>query len=259
MNRQVIDAHLHLDHYKENEIEQIIRDLSIESYPALISVSYHLQSCKQNLSLARKHSQVKPAFGFHPEQKLPTAQEQQLLFQWMAEHVEDMVAVGEIGLPYYTRKEAPALKIEGYISLLEQFLVFAKKWNKPVVLHAVYEDADLVCDLLEQHHIRNAHFHWFKGAAPTIERMIRHGYLISVTPDVVYEPEIQALVKKYPLEKIMVETDGPWPFEGPFKGMMTHPRMIHESVKVIAEIKNEDLERVYQQLYQNTINFYKLY
>ncbi|GIN73638.1 TatD-related deoxyribonuclease [Bacillus sp. J14TS2] len=258
MERPVIDAHIHLDHYEENEVEKIIQDLPVESYPALIAVSYHLQSCKQNLALAKRDPQVRPAFGFHPEQPLPATQELQALIQWMEEHVADMVAVGEIGLPYYTRKETPELKIEGYLELVEQFLAFAKKWEKPVVLHAVYEDADLVCDLLEKHHIDNAHFHWFKGADATIERMRRQGYFISVTPDVVYEPEIQALVNKYPLEKMMVETDGPWPFEGPFKGKLTHPRMIHESIKVIADIKNEELEHVYQQLYQNTIKFYRL-
>ncbi|KRG16232.1 TatD family hydrolase [Lederbergia galactosidilytica] len=257
MNKQVIDAHIHLDHYDENEIEQIIRE-PIEKYPAMISVSYHLSSCKQNLSLAQKYSQVKPAFGFHPEQELPTEQERLALLKWMEEHVESMVAVGEIGLPYYTRNETPGLKMEGYIEVLEELLVFAKRWDKPVILHAVYDDADLVCDLLENHQITNAHFHWFKGADSTIERMIQQGYFISVTPDIGYEPEIQALVKKYPLEKIMVETDGPWPFAGPFEGKMTHPSMIHESVKMIAKIKGEELDSVYQQLYQNTMNFYRL-
>ena len=71
----------------------------------------------------------------------------------MAEHADEMVAVGEVGLPYYARLEAES---EGrpwdnrpYAYLLEQFIAFAKKHHKPVILHAVYEDADIACDLLE--------------------------------------------------------------------------------------------------------------
>lgn len=104
-------------------------------------------------------------------------------------------------------------------------------------MHAVYDDAPMACDLLEKHSIEKVHFHWFKGDGKTIERMIANGYFISVTPDVVYEQEIQQIVNAYPLERIMIETDGPWPFEGPFKGKMTHPAMMAESVKQIAKIK----------------------
>ncbi len=29
--------------------------------------------------------------------------------------------------------------MEGYIEVLEELLVFAKRWDKPVILHAVYD------------------------------------------------------------------------------------------------------------------------
>ena len=73
-----------------------------------------------------------------------------------------MIAVGEVGLPYYLHKENP-FPIEGYIQILETFITFAKSVQKPIILHAVYEDASLVCDLLEKHSMKKAHFHWFKG------------------------------------------------------------------------------------------------
>ena len=36
---------------------------------------------------------------------------------------------------------------------------------------------------------------------------------------------------------MMVETDGPWPFEGPFQDKLTHPSMIHHSIQTITNIK----------------------
>ena len=252
---KIIDAHIHLDHYNMEDIEHIL--YKDDALDALIAVSYDLDSCKQNLLLAQKHPKLKPAFGWHPEQELIPDHEFAELIDWMTRHQQEMIAVGEVGLPYYLHKEH-SFPMEGYIERLETFLSFAKSMQKPIVLHAVYEDAPLVCDLLEKHSIHKAHFHWFKGDQKTIKRMAQNGYFISVTPDVCYEKEIAELVHSYPLEQMMVETDGPWPFDGPFKGMLTHPSMIHRSIQMIADIKKMPINMVYKQLYKNTKTFYEI-
>ena len=88
--------------------------------------------------------------------------------------------------------------------------------------------------------------------------MMENGYYISVTPDVVYKEKIQKIVHSYPLEKIMIETDGPWPFEGPFWGKMTHPDMMKKSITMIAKIKTLSETEVSKIVYENTKKFYKI-
>jgi TatD DNase family protein len=88
--------------------------------------------------------------------------------------------------------------------------------------------------------------------------MIHNGYFISVTPEVVYEKEIQDLAQAYPLEQMMVETDGPWPFEEPFKGRMTSPLMIHQSIETISRLKQISIGESYQQLLFNTKDFFDI-
>ncbi|WP_144463092.1 TatD family hydrolase [Siminovitchia fortis] len=257
--KKIIDSHIHLDLYTGKETEEILEGMDSAGCTDLISVSFHLESCLHNLRLAEKYRRVHAAFGFHPEQELPADEDLQDLLSWMEKHQEQMVAIGEVGLPYYLRSEKGAnFSIGGYIELLEQFIVKARQWDKPVILHAVYDDAPITCDLLEKHGVEKAHFHWFKGDSKTVRRMIANGWFISVTPDVVYEQEIQELVKAYPLDQMMVETDGPWRFEGPFSGKMTHPNMIHKAIDGIASIKKYRLEEVYETLYKNTADFYQL-
>lgn len=258
-----IDAHIHLDMYDEESAKLIIAELEASQVQALIAVSRHLDSCnatKQLKSLAP--GRIFAAYGFHPEQELPTTDQLEALIDWMSEHVSDMIAVGEIGLPYYTRHEieeaGQVFDVAPYIGLLERFLQLAAQWDKPVVLHAVYEDADVACALLAKYGITKAHFHWFKGSDETVERMIGAGYYISITPDVLYEEEIRTLVRNYPLELMMVETDGPWPFEGPFSGEETHPRMIHAVIEQIAELKGKTVQETAAILFRNTNHFYKL-
>jgi TatD DNase family protein len=255
---QKIDAHIHLDHYTDHEAKCIIEDSP--SIEALLSVSWDLQSCERNLQLARKYSKVKPAFGFHPEQELPSPSQLNELLAWITEHHKDMAAIGEVGLPYYLREEQKVSKrqYDEYIDMLETFIKAAKQWDKPIILHAVYNDAPIVCELLERYSVKKAHFHWFKGDEKTIARMMHNGYYISVTPDIVYETEIQQLVQTYPLEQIMVETDGPWPFEGPFKSKMTHPNMMEESIKMIAKIKSMLAEEVSKTVLNTTRLFYEI-
>ncbi|WP_035445331.1 TatD family hydrolase [Bacillus sp. UNC41MFS5] len=251
----MIDAHIHLDRYQDEEIKRIVLDSA--HIEALISVSFHLDSSKRNLLLSQKYKKVNPAFGYHPEQSLPSENELNGLLNWMDDHRDEMIAVGEVGLPYYLRQEQ-GISIASYLEVLEVFIRKAKIWDKPIVLHAVYDDAPLVCDLLEKYSVSKAHFHWFKGNQKTIDRMIRNGYHISITPDVVYEQEIQQLVSVYPLELMMVETDGPWPFEGPFAGKMTHPNMMEESISKIALLKKLSAEDVSDILHQNTKGFYQI-
>lgn len=258
MKQAIIDAHVHLDMYEHEDQQKILHDLNHQCVETLIAVSNHSESAKRNLELARRDTRVKPALGYHPEQPLPTDGEVEELVRMLHDEQESVVAVGEVGLPYYLRKEHPWIHVESYLSLLEVFVKEAALLQKPIILHAIYDDADPVCDLLEKYSIKKAHFHWFKGEGKTVERMIRNGYSISFTPDCVYEEEIQGLIEQYPLDLMMVETDGPWPFEGPFQGNITYPWMIHESVKKIAEVKHIQLNQAYTALLENTKQFYSM-
>jgi TatD DNase family protein len=258
-----IDAHIHLDKYEPDIQHSMLSELEEYGIQGLVAVSMNLASCQENRELQRRFPrQVFPAYGFHPEQELIAGEELDQLFAWIREHRDGMVAVGEVGLPYYERKQAEAagrsFELAPYIRLLDRFIALAAELKKPVVLHAVYEDAKIACDLLEKHNVRNAHFHWFKGDEETVRRMAQSGYYVSFTPDIVYEAEIRALAEMYPLDQMMVETDGPWPFEGPFQGRQTHPRMISSVVGEIAGIKGISERAAAETILQNTKRFYQI-
>jgi TatD DNase family protein len=260
---KVIDAHIHLDLYSTDERKLVLAQLGSE-VEAVIAVSLHEESCRTNLELARQFpGKYYSAFGYHPEQAIPDKDTLDHLFSWINEHRSEAIAIGEVGLPYYNRTDAESrgeqFDLKPYIDLLEQFVRLAKQLDKPIILHAVYEDADIVCDLLEQYGVVAAHFHWFKGSELTVERMAQNGYYISITPDVLYEEEIRQLVRQYPLNQLMVETDGPWPFEGPFEGRVTLPNMVREVVAEIALLKGLDLSEASELLYENTRRFYQIY
>jgi TatD DNase family protein len=257
------DAHLHLDSYPDDEREAVLHEAFAEGIAAVVSVSMHFNSCIANRGIAESYpGRVHPAYGFHPEQPLPGGEEADRLFRWIRERYMEgeRFAIGEVGLPYYSRTEAERrgerFDEAPYLALLDRFAALAAELDRPIVLHAVYEDADKALDILASHHVRRAHFHWFKGPQHTVSRMIEAGCFISVTPDVLYEQEIQRLVRQYPIELMMTETDGPWPFEGPFAGLRTKPAMVREVAKAIADLKGMPLEMAEAQLLRNVLAFY---
>lgn len=254
----IIDAHLHLDQYKDKDIKAIIKENKQWGVEAVITVSTNQASAEKNLHLSQVESTVFPAFGYHPEQPLPTETELVDLLSWMNSHCHQMVAVGEVGLPYYLRQNH-VVDYDAYKELLTLFIEKAAEWHLPIVLHAIYRDAEVACDLLETYSIKQAHFHWFKGNEKTIERLRANGYHISFTPDICYKPARKSLVERYPLELIMVETDGPWPFGGPFAGMQTRPKMIRHSVDMIAKLKNMPVDELSPIIRDNTQAFYRLH
>jgi TatD DNase family protein len=260
-----MDAHLHVDLYPEEEREALLAAAFAEGVEAVIAVSMHLQSSALNREIALRYDgRVHPAYGFHPEQPLPAEAELDELFAWirLRHAAGERFAIGEVGLPYYTRLEASQAGMpfdeKPCLELLERFAALAGELDRPIVLHAVYEDAGKACDILERHGVRRAHFHWFKGSEAVVRRMADSGYMVSITPDVAYEEEIQRLVGQYPIEQLMVETDGPWPFEGPYAGKPTRPAMAADAARHIADIKRMPAQLAAVILLANTRRFYGL-
>ncbi|WP_019420983.1 TatD family hydrolase [Paenibacillus sp. OSY-SE] len=257
----MVDSHIHLDLYPPEDTAALEQALEAPGLDYVVAVSMGLESGKRTKAWAERYpGRVLPAYGFHPEQTLPADAELASLLAWMDAHGEDMIAVGEVGLPYYMRQEAleqgRPFERQPYMELLEHFVKRAAAWNKPIVLHAVYDDAPLVIDLLERSSVKKAHFHWFKGDVRTVEQMTRNGYFVSFTPDIVYEEEIQALARRYPVEQAMTETDGPWPFEGPCAGQVTVPSMVREVAGTWARIHAMDISEAAELLRNNARRCY---
>lgn len=250
-----IDSHIHIDQYKNEEKSRLLKEVeNSKEIKGLIAVSMNYQSCKETLSLAKKYPFIHPAVGFHPEQQIHK-EECERIYQLIEQYTEEIVAIGEVGLPYYLRKEDENISLDPYIAVLKRFIELASEYDLPIVLHAVYEDADIVCDLLEEYKVLRAHFHWFKGSEETMKRMMGNGYYISITPDILHKEKIRKIVSYYPLEYMMVETDGPWEFQ---ESTITHPCMIKDVIEEVSVIKKMPVEKVAEQIYKNTVRFYQL-
>lgn len=252
----VIDSHIHIETYCRSDREQIINSLKKNNIYGLISVSNNLTSLKKLLKIANQYPSIKPCAGYHPEQQLPNELEIDELIHYTRASHSFIYGIGEVGLPYYIRENEADFNKRPYIDLLEKFIILAKELDKPLNLHAIYEDTKLVCELLKKHDYHKAHFHWTKTDFKTLTLMKERGYFISITPDILYKERTRDLVKYYPQELLMIETDGPWKYEHLDK--MTHPNMLYDIIEMIAHIKGETKLNIEKQIFENTKHFYKI-
>lgn len=246
---KLFDAHIHLDQYSDTEIERFIRDSQLLHMTA---VSMNLSSSIRTLNIKKKYpDKIFAACGFHPEQE---AQDIDPLIQFIHEHIDQIDAIGEIGLPYYVKKN-PTVVSE---KILREMLEIAANWQKPVILHAVREDVAKIFAYLKEYNIKKAHFHWIKTDNSMLEHLANTGYYVSFTPDIWYNDETAQIAAQYPLPLIMAETDGPWQFEGPFSGVQTSPKLVEKVIERLAKIRKMDEVDLANQLLKNSISFFQV-
>ncbi|MEB3752589.1 TatD family hydrolase [Geobacillus sp. FSL W8-0032] len=249
----MIDAHLHLDQYVR--VDEQIKRWQEAGITGVVAVSTDLRSSHRTLELKQRFpSFVYAAIGFHPERPMPNAADWNEWTSLIKQARPLLSAIGEVGLPYYSAEAAAQLP--RYCDLLAQIAAIAVDVSLPLVLHAVYDRAETALAIVQQAGVRHAHFHWLKASAKTVQRIVRCGYYISVTPEVCYRERDQALLSLIPLEQLLLETDGPWPFAGPFHGKPTTPLFLFDSVRTVAAHYGEGSERVKTVITANTKRLY---
>lgn len=246
----MFDSHIHLDQY-----DDLVLDKMLEDIDGVIAVSMGMKSFERLLNIKQRYNKVHIACGFHPEQVIDMNEVNALLSQ-IDKHHDELIAIGEVGLPQYLMREDDSIDQQSYIDVLELFIQKAAQYDLPVVLHAVYDDTLIVLDLLKQYNIKRAHFHWFKGSDAVLDAVLSTEYMVSVTPDVTWNDKTRRVIERFPLERLMIETDGPWPHEGFVQGEID--QQLFGIIDVIDDIKGVSTSDVIHQVNENTKNFYRL-
>jgi TatD DNase family protein len=252
MRNFVIDSHIHLDADQYAEVGGLIKRAREAGVSAVIAPGITPSSNRRVMELARHHPNfVHAAIGFHPERyELTNADLEETLS--MARTYRDRIcAIGEVGLPYYGESARRKDIIERGHQILERFARLAGELDLPLILHSPHEAADDALRLILGAKVRRAVFHWHKSNETTTQAILEAGYFISLTPEIVYRDRDQALAKIVPLGQMMVETDGPWSYHGPFEGKPTEPNLIADVISAIARIKGDSVDAIVDALTLN--------
>ncbi|MBN2909996.1 TatD family hydrolase [Polycladomyces sp. WAk] len=245
----LIDTHVHLDQFPEEEVPEIMVRARQAGVNHVVAVASGADSCLRLLEWKRRFPDwLTIAFGVHPERETDEA-EVDTVVGLIRQHREEIGAIGEVGLPYYTlaesrQKQSPSPHA---VARLSRFLSLAAELDLPVVLHAVHETAEPVRLLLRRYGVKQAVFHWLKAPADVLQHIVDDGYLISVTPDMLHRERDRELARQVPLSQLLLETDAPWEYGG----KRAEPAWVKLVAEEVARVKGVTVRQVCRQTTDN--------
>jgi TatD DNase family protein len=127
-----------------------------------------------------------------------------------------------------------------------------------VILHAPHGAAADALAALKRRSVDRAVFHWHKASAEVTREIVDAGYLISVTPDLVYRARDREMVEAVPIESLLVESDAPWPYQGEFENVTSGPWLVARVAEEVAKIKQLPADEATYQLTVNTCRLFDL-
>ncbi len=257
----MIDVHAHLcfppfDPFRDKLIEVARKEIA-----GIVGSSARHDEGISLLELAERNSDfIFPTLGYHPTE----GKGLEGVFKLIEENKGRVVGVGEVGLDYHWEKNPK--KREGQKEIFQRFIELAGKLKKPIVIHSW--DAEQDCFEMVKDSGLTCVFHCYSGSRELAREIIRKGFYISVSTQVLFSKGIRKIAKDVPLGQILLETDAPFlsPFkmgfqcpEGyPFPADINAPWNIKLSGAKIAELRKIPAERILQHAKENAVRVFSL-
>jgi len=244
----IYDMHCHLYEFSNEEIENILEK---EKDLRIVAVSDDLTSLKRTIELQELYPErVVACAGFHPWKigKVSLAELDDIL---RIIYRRDILCIGEVGLD---KKFVPET-IDLQYKVFRRFLEVAQDLETMLNIHSPNAWKD-VLSLLKEFEIKKAMFHWYTGPLNLIETIGGMNYKISINAAVLIQKKHQEVVKKAPLEYIVLESDGPYEY----KGLRLTPLIIKRTAEEIAKIKSINVDEVLKFALDNSLkllNFHR--
>lgn len=264
-----IDTHAHLGckDLLESSLD-ILERAKNASLEAIINVSCTEEDQVHNILWTKEHIDssigLYNTLGYHPDifsdPKEDTYMEHvtrllKTLEHNFEQHGEHVVAIGECGLDYYRTFHKEAQK-----ALLKGHIMFAKKVQKPLIIHLrgeVYED---FFELLEEYPEMKSVVHCFGGTVEQAKNILKFpNMMISFTGVITFKNAVatyKEIITALPMERIMIETDSPYLAPVPYRGKVNEPANVVEVAKHIAELRGVSLEEVEKITTENAKRFF---
>ena len=168
-----------------------------------------------------------------------------------------MIAIGEIGLDYYYKPKT-ATKLQQFKEkqkeVFLQQLDLAKELSLPLILHCRMAHDDVI-EILAARNEQRGVIHCFTGTWEQAQKYMDLGFCLGIN-GIIFKFNIDEVIRRAPLEKLVVETDCPYLTPEPEQGKRNEPLFIRHTIQRIAELKGMSADEVATA---TTVNAKKLF
>ena len=241
----LIDSHAHIQSKEyAGEAEALIERARQAGVEKIIAVggAGDMSSNTEAVALADAFPNIYATVGMHPHDAKDAGEEEFRELRELASHPK-VIAVGETGLDYYYSHSPHDVQRR----VFTRFIHMARDTGLPIVVHEREAALD-AAELLRTEgagKVRGV-IHCFTGNYEQACAYLALGLYLSFTGIITFKnaAPLREVVRKVPLERMLVETDAPFLTPVPYRGKRNEPAFARLVAETIATVKGVSLETV---------------
>tara|TARA_B100001057_G_scaffold390774_1_gene398830 strand:+ start:1947 stop:2729 length:783 start_codon:yes stop_codon:yes gene_type:complete len=251
----MIDSHCHLDFENlSKNFDNVILNSKKNNVTTLLSINTNPINFKKHLEIIRKNQGIYISYGLHP---CEVKTSKQLSMRDFDSHCFNplVIGIGETGIDLFHSQNLLKEQIEAF----EIHIEASKKYNLPLIIHQRESEREIINTLKNylNYDIKIV-FHCFTGSELLLDFCLKNNYYISLSGIITFKNahKLRNIIKNYPLELILIETDSPFLAPEPMRGKINEPSYIKYTAEYLSNFLNLEINE-FEKLTNN--NFFKLF
>ncbi|MBX2799759.1 MAG: TatD family hydrolase [Myxococcales bacterium] len=257
----LFDVHAHLTDPRLAACEEaVLARAEAAGVTTIVSNGLNPADNERVAALAERSELVKPAFGLYPVDAVVLRMRElgveyahreedachpEDALAWLAEHLEEALALGEVGLDRYWVPEELWAEQE---AIFRRLIRLAMERDKPIIVHSRKAERRAFEILVEEGATR-VDWHCFSSKVKLGRRIADHGHWLSIPANVARVENFRRLLETARRDRLLLETD--CPYLAPERGQLNEPANVVATVTLAAELWECDVEAVQAQLSEN--------
>ena len=252
----LFDTHAHYDSgaFDPDRME-VLASMPEQGVALILNPGCDLETSRTAVSLANAFDFVYAAVGVHPSDcETYTDQVEEELRRLAAD--PKVKAIGEIGLDYYWKDNAPA---EVQKAVFRRQMELARELKLPVIIHDREAHRDCL-EIVKEFPDVTGVYHCYSGGIEDAKTLVKLGWMLSFTGVVTYKNARKSLevIEWLPMDRIMIETDSPYLTPEPFRGKRNDSSKVRYVAETIARVKELDVDEVIRLTTENGTRFFHI-
>jgi len=253
----LIDSHAHLEMPEfKKDLEAVIQRAKESGIEYIFTVGTEEKDWKRALEIADSHPSIYAILGVHPHNAKEINDRTYPMLRELCLNGK-VRAFGEIGLDFFRNLSPRDVQLKRF----REQIGLAKELGFPVVIHD-REAHQETLEILKSERAGECGgiIHCFSGDYEMAKTCMDMGFYISVPGSITFKNAegFREVVRRIPLESLLVETDAPFLTPEPFRGKRNEPSYVRYTAQRVAEVKNISFEKMAEVTTQNAMRVYRL-
>lgn len=253
----LIDSHAHLEMPEfDRDRDEVIQRAKSQGIGYIITIGIQIPEAEKAIALAMVYDFIYAAIGIHPHNAHEIDEHTYDKLKNLAIHPK-VIAFGEIGLDFFRKRSPREVQIKRFRELIQM----GKKLRLPLIIHDRDAHKETLTILEEEKGFDwGGVIHCFSGDYEMAKKCLDKGFYISIPGTITFKnaTTLQDLVKKLPLDSLLVETDAPFLAPLPFRGKRNEPSFVKYTAEKIGILKKKGFDEVARQTTENIQRLFKI-